>query len=269
MQERPIADDSGTEGGPFILGDEEACSYLPGLRARFHYRLEDDLDPAVYEELLERGWRRFGRLLFRPCCAACQECRSLRVEVVAFRPSRSQQRCWRANQDLRVVVQPPRLSRQHLELYRRFHEDMEGRRGWRPAAAAPEEYYQTFVEGHGAFGWEMAFLHGEKLLAVALVDRLSRSLSSVYSYYDPEERRRGLGVYAVLCQIRWARQLGLPYQYLGYRVLGNPSMRYKAKYRPHQLLEGRPAPDEAARWLRPASPPDETPAEKPIPEPEL
>ena len=39
------------------------------------------------------------------------------------------------------------------------------------------------------------------------------------------------------------------YRHLGFRVLACPSMRYKAAFGPHQLLEGRPGFDEAPRWV--------------------
>jgi len=31
-------------------------------------------------------------------------------------------------------------------------------------------------------------------------------------------------------------------------VLGCASLKYKAGFRPHELLEGRPAPEEAPQW---------------------
>jgi len=37
---------------------------------------------------------------------------------------------------------------------------------------------------------------------------------------------------------------------LGFRVLPCPSMRYKAAFRPHELLHGRPGFDEEPEWRR-------------------
>ncbi|HKQ40385.1 MAG TPA: arginyltransferase, partial [Verrucomicrobiae bacterium] len=36
--------------------------------------------------------------------------------------------------------------------------------------------------------------------------------------------------------------------YLGYRVAGCRSMEYKAQFRPHELLQGRPLDHEAPVW---------------------
>ena len=53
----------------------------------------------------------------------------------------------------------------------------------------------------------------------------------------------------VLTQISLARSRGIPYVYLGYRVMGCPSLVYKSRYRPHEILVGRPGPDEEPCWL--------------------
>ena len=53
---------------------------------------------------------------------------------------------------------------------------------------------------------------GEKqpLIAVALCDRLSDGISMVYSFYEPEAAKRGLGTYMILDHIAYARRLGVP-----------------------------------------------------------
>jgi len=152
------------------------------------------------------------------------------------------------NEDLKVMVTKPSVSEVHLDLYRRYHQDMAQRRGWDQRETSLGEYYETFVDGAGSFGHQLLFFLEDALVAVALVDLLPQAMSSVYCYYDPTLRRRGLGKYSILRQVDWARQRGIPYLYLGFRVADNPSMRYKARYRPHQLLRDRPPLDEAPVW---------------------
>lgn len=232
---------------PF-LGDTEPCVYLPAERARMRYRVIPHCPPELYESLLVRGWRRFGTVFFRPACAGCSECVSLRVDVKDFRLRRSMRRTRDRNQDLRVVTGPPSLSDAHLDLYHRYHQDMTERRQWDERQTDPADYYQTFVESPGDFAREMLYFRGDTLVAVALVDVLPSAMSSIYCYYDPDERHRSLGKFSILQQLAWAKRRGIPYLYLGYRVWGNRSMRYKARYRPHQVLEGRPLMEEPPRW---------------------
>ena len=44
--------------------EPEPCPYLPGREARTRYQLVADLLPSEYDEKLEKGWRRFGSILF-------------------------------------------------------------------------------------------------------------------------------------------------------------------------------------------------------------
>src|ERR1700742_4935993 len=74
------------------------------------------------------------------------------------------------------------------------------------------------------------------LLAVALTDVLSDGLSMVYSFYDPEYRRRSLGTYMILDHIARARRMGLAYVYLGYWVHGSRKMDYKGRFLPQERL---------------------------------
>ena len=83
---------------------------------------------------------------------------------------------------------------------------------------------------------------GGTLIAVGVVDVLPRCLSSVYSFYDPElSRRLQLGKYTALREIEWTRRASairpkLSYYYLGYYIHSCVKMRYKAEYRPSELL---------------------------------
>ncbi len=229
-------------------GEEEPCVYLPDQLSRIRYRVIDYCTPETYTSLLERGWRRFGRIFFRPMCSPCTECRSLRVDVERFRPNRSMRRTLVRNRDLRVGLRRASVSDQHLELYDRYHDDMAERRGWSEKSITLLSYYRTFVEGRNDFGHEMLFFDGDRPVAVALVDLLPRAISAVYCFYEPELRSRSLGVYSVLRQIELARDRGVPHLYLGYLIEGNQSMRYKSRYRPHEILEGRPGLDEEPIW---------------------
>ena len=63
-------------------------------------------------------------------------------------------------------------------------------------------------------------------------------------YFDPDEHRRGLGTYGAIREIAFAREGAIPYYYLGYWIEPCRSMRYKAEFRPFELLH----PD--GQWRR-------------------
>jgi arginine-tRNA-protein transferase len=69
---------------------------------------------------------------------------------------------------------------------------------------------------------------------------MPEGLSAVYTFFDPEETKRSLGVYAVLWQIERARRLELASVYLGYLIRECPKMSYKENYRPLEAyVDGR------------------------------
>ncbi len=62
------------------------CSYLGDETAALEYKYLLDVEPDELEAMLARGWRRFGLSYFRPACASCNACVSLRVPSRRSRP---------------------------------------------------------------------------------------------------------------------------------------------------------------------------------------
>ncbi len=75
-----------------------------------------------------------------------------------------------------------------------------------------------------------------RLVAVSVIDVIGDALSSVYCYYDPAERRRGLGTFMALAEIDHAKNSGLSWLYLGFYVAGCQKMMYKARFAPAEIL---------------------------------
>jgi arginine-tRNA-protein transferase len=81
----------------------------------------------------------------------------------------------------------------------------------------------------------------EQLIAVAVLDVLPNCVSSVYFLYDPAFGKLSLGTFSALKEIQTVHELSqlypeLKYYYLGYYIHSCPKMRYKAQYRPSELL---------------------------------
>jgi arginine-tRNA-protein transferase len=231
----------------------EPCPYLWDRDAALDMRLMLDVTPDELEVLLVRGWRRFGSSYFRPACRACGECVSIRIPTDRFAPSKSQRRARRACAHLLVEVGTPRVDAARLELYHRWHAAREEARGWEPSALDEEGYRAEFAFPHPSARevayYELAPGAPPKLVGVGLCDETPRAWSAAYFFYDPDYAKRSLGVANVVYQVELARSRGIPHVYLGYRVAPCPSMRYKATFRPHEILLTRPALHETPQWV--------------------
>jgi leucyl-tRNA---protein transferase len=233
-----------------FLAPDDRCSYLPDQMARMEYERFTELTLDEYADLMMAGWRRFGHTLFRPRCARCQACQSLRVDAARFRPNRSQRRARKLNEGtVTLEIGEPRLSWSRLDLYRRFHAERALKRGWSERDEDPMSYHDSFISNPFPTE-EWAFRIQGQLVGLGLVDALPVGLSAIYFVHDPGHQHRGLGPWNILCMIEEARRRGVPHLYLGYWVAGCLSLAYKASFRPHEILGS----DGRWRGVEPADP---------------
>lgn len=216
-----------------LMGTEHACGYLPGRQARSAFIDPTiSMDPVRYGALLDLGFRRSGRYVYRPMCRGCDACRSVRVPVGRFHPDRSQRRCLAHNDDLRVA-RAERLLPEHFRLYQSYLRTRHADGGMDPDDA--DAFQEFFSAGWSqTLFWE-ARANG-RLVAVAVLDRVPGGLSAVYTFYDPDQPHRGLGTWMILREIEVTRASGLRYLYLGYWVAGSAKMDYKSRFQPLEVL---------------------------------
>jgi arginine-tRNA-protein transferase len=221
----------------FYLTAPYPCSYLPDRLARSQVATPLSLiDTAVFSELARHGFRRSGHYVYRPRCDACAACIPARVRVDEFTPRRSQRRCQARNQDLACVLRPLQFDPEHYDLYRRYQAARHAGSGM---DSDDHEQYRAFLLNSGVDSVLAEFHLAGRVVMVSLVDRLLDGLSAVYAFYDPELDRRGLGVFNVLTLVDLARDMGLPYLYLGYWIRDSRKMAYKSDYQPLEtFLDG-------------------------------
>lgn len=234
------------------------CPYLPDEEAALDVRILLGVTPAELGTLLERGWRRFGPAYFRPACASCQACVSLRVVTAAFHPSTSLRRARKEALLLCRTVSTPIVDDERLDLYQRWHAHREVERGWDASPLDAERYGFEFAFEHPSVR-EVSFRDpndGDRLVGLGIVDEVPNALSAVYFFWDPVHAPSSLGTAHVVLLIDEAVRRGLDYVYLGYRVSDCASLAYKARFRPHELLDGRPSHRQLPVWRLNTSPGD-------------
>jgi len=217
-----------------FLTVDHPCGYLPERQARNLVADPEAVNQTIYNKLAHLGFRRSGDHVYRPHCPHCDACQSLRVPVQQFRPNRNQRRIWQRNEDLRVEIRNSEFSWEHFHLFEHYLKSRHPQGGM--DNATPESYLD-FVTSQWSDTLLVEFRSDDdRLLALAVVDRLADGLSAVYTFFDPHETRRSLGTHAILWQIAEAERLGLDWVYLGYWIGECEKMRYKASFRPYELF---------------------------------
>jgi len=227
------------------------CAYLPDKTVRMHYKHIDHASKDFTTTVINRGWRRFGKYFFYPICNGCDACKSLRIQVDAFSPSKSQRRVAKKNRETKITIQRPSLSKEHIVLYNTYHAWKSAKDSWRHREISQKEYFENFVDGAHDFGREVLYYHEGKLIGVDLIDMVNDGISAIYFYHDPEFAHLSLGTYSLLYQIELAKQMKLPYIYLGYWVEGCQAFTYKKNFKPLDLLDGFPDFRSEPNWISP------------------
>ncbi len=232
----------------FYVTAPQPCPYLPGrMERKLFTALQGDAASKLNNSLSKQGFRRSQNVLYRPSCADCSACLSARIRVADFAPSRSQKRVIRRNSYLERTASSPWATEAQYELFRDYLDSRHATGGMADMdlfefAAMVEETpirtrlieYRTTPDTATDLGCDPY----EALRAVCLTDILDDGLSMVYSFFDPSLMKNSLGTYLILDHVAIARELGLPYVYLGYWVPGSEKMGYKAKFKGVEIFRG-------------------------------
>ncbi|WP_375286866.1 arginyltransferase [Sphingomonas sp.] len=225
----------------FFVTSPSPCPYLPGRQERKVFTELSGPHAGELNDALGRiGFRRSQGVAYRPSCAGCSACVSVRVVTDAFRANATQRKLLRRNQDLHVTACRPWATEEQFALLRRYLADRHPGGGM---AGMDEDDYSDMIEHSPVNSVIVEYREPDvdggpgRLVGACLTDRQADGLSMIYSFYDPTHADRpGLGNLIILDHILRARAAGLSYVYLGYWVKGSPKMAYKTRYRPMEML---------------------------------
>lgn len=225
----------------FFVTNPSPCPYLPGRSERKVFTELSGENASELNDALGRiGFRRSQNVAYRPSCAGCNACVSVRVVTQEFEPNATQRKLLRRNEDLVVTACKPWSTDEQFELLRRY---LKARHPGGGMTEMDEMDFADMVEQTPVESYVIEYREPSetgtpgRLVGACLTDRQSDGLSMIYSFFDPHHPTRpGLGNFIIMDHILRARRTGLPYVYLGYWVEGSKRMQYKIRYRPLERL---------------------------------
>lgn len=222
----------------FGLTPPATCSYLSEQQEQLAVLMSPEpVDHQLYQQLIAYNFRRSGNQLYRPHCATCSACQSLRIPVEHFSANAAQRR----------IINKATRAQWHYTLTPHSTEPAE-----QTALFALFERYIAYKHADGSMfpatmeqldsllqsSWQPIYLlklyQQQQLMAVTVVDVLPDSYSAVYSFFAPEATTYSPGKLAVLYLLEVAKTTQRNFVYLGYQVDGCKKMAYKTEFKPHQ-----------------------------------
>ncbi len=206
------------------------CPHINGEISSDENLLIYDLDDNDQEILLENAYRHFGEIYFRPDCAHCRQCISIRIPVQQYSPSKSVRRLLNRNKNFRVSLDNPKPSMEFFRLYNQHKKRFE--------TQYEEDYVHYMKSFYHPFKFNrmLCVWDDEKIVSVSHLDITAKAMSAVYCYFDQHYNRYSPGKFAVYKEIEIAKKMDIPWLYLGYYIPPNKHTHYKIDFKPNQYL---------------------------------
>ena len=215
---------------------EGECSYFQDRISRMKaFYLNQALSGEYLDYILNEGFRRSGHLFYQNKCPACTQCHSVRIRPNLFYPGKNFRKILKYNSDLRVEIDIPRLTDPKKEIYLKYqqnrhtenHDDVE----------QLFHTMQTQMYTNPGMSLEWNIYQGDRLIAFAVMDIGSDSVSAVYSVFDTDFPKRSLGTFFILHSLLWAKEKNISFYHLGFFIPGHPKMTYKARFQPAEIRD--------------------------------
>ncbi|KAJ9085089.1 Arginyl-tRNA--protein transferase 1, variant 3 [Entomophthora muscae] len=238
--------------------NQSDCGYCKSKESSVSFGvLAKRLTCDVYQQMIDRGWRRSGNYLYRPnlkesCCPAY----TIRLDSSKFTPNKAQRKVVYKFQrfivgteskgsapdvfnmieslikhpDFKVVLEKSAYSEEVFALYKKYqinvHHDLEN-------DITPESFkrflvesplkYETISGDNGSFelgSFHQKYYYKGQLIAVGVLDLLPACVSSVYFMYDIDFAHLSLGKFSAMVETRLSIYLSKMLPSLKYYYMG-------------------------------------------------
>ena len=218
----------------YMLTKAAPCPYIP---ERVEKRIATDItfNNSIHDELATNGFRRVENWMYRPACDNCNSCKSYRVIINNFKFTKSLKRIFNNLNYINIEIVKNIATQEHYSLFKKYQLD---RHPGGSMSNMSEDDFISMIETSSVETYLMEFRdNSKKLLGVMLFDKQNNALSAVYSFFDPDLSKFGIGNFMIISCLLYGMENNYKYLYLGYYIKEISSMAYKMRFKPGQILE--------------------------------
>ena len=105
----------------FYTTTQYSCSYIDKMNAQsLVVTPYKSIKQNIFQDLVEKGFRRSGQYIYKPNCESCTACIPIRLVADKFLPSKTQKRIIRNHSHLRTQEVPLIFKQNHFDLYLKY-----------------------------------------------------------------------------------------------------------------------------------------------------
>ena len=217
----------------FYKTTEYNCSYIDKMDAQsLVVTPYKSIDQNIFQDLIEKGFRRSGQYIYKPSCKSCTACIPIRLSVQKFLSSRSQKRIFKKHQHFDVREVSLTFKQKHFDLYSKYQNK-------RHSSINNDQNkiddYNDFLIKSNVNSKLVEFWDGDLLKIVSIIDMMDDGISAVYTFFDPDDEKVSYGTYSIIWLINWCKTQQFKYIYLGYWIGECNKMKYKTNFKPYEL----------------------------------
>lgn len=185
-----------------------------------------ELAPHELDLFLANGWFRQGCVIFTTNFLRNKNLIHsaiwLRIDLLAFIPTKTHQKLQKLNTNFRTVFRPFLLNEIHEILFAKYKTVITFE-----AAISLQDllYYQQTDNIYDT--WEVNIYDHDKLIAVGIFDVGETASMGITCFYDPDYQKYSLGKYLMFLKMQYVKNKGMTHFYPGYFSPNYPIFDYK------------------------------------------
>jgi arginine-tRNA-protein transferase len=195
----------------------------------YYIPLQQPLDPAFMDGLLELGWYRMSQSVFTTPYIYLSETEVYealwaRIVLSKWQPSKTQVQLQKRNARFTLRVEPFRVDDEIEYLYRLYRNAIDF-----GVSDSARSYLmdQQSVNFFPTKTWTL--FDGNELIAVSYFDEGVLANAGILTFFHPAYKKYSPGLYLYLESVRLAKEQGKEFFYPGYIAMHNPKFDYKLK----------------------------------------